>query len=345
MPFLNRIGTAVPPHQVHDKFVAYAPRLLPGARERRLFERMAERSGIARRWSFLEPSPDPALLDALGFYRAGAFPSTARRMRFFEDHAFRLARDAVEDMGGAAGVTHLVVACCTGFYAPGLDLELARHLRLGAGVERTIVGFMGCQAAFNALKLARHIVRSERGARVLTVNLELCTLHLQETEDLEQLLSFLVFADGCAAGLVTAEPTGFALERFGTAVIPGSADQISWRIGDQGFDMRLSGEVPTTLAHSLPAVAREILAGAAPALWAVHPGGRSILDAVERALALPEAALAASREVLRGHGNMSSATIMFVLKALMAGAAPGAPGCALAFGPGLTAEALLFRAV
>src|SRR6185437_10418775 len=122
-----------------------------------------------------------------------------------------------------------------------------------------------CQAAFNALKLARHIVRSERGARVLTVNLELCTLHLHETEDLEQLLSFLVFADGCAAGLVTAEPTGFALERFGTAVIPGSADQISWRVGDQGFDMRLSGEVPTTLARSLPAVAREILAGAAPA--------------------------------------------------------------------------------
>ena len=96
MAFLNRIGTAVPPHQVHDKFVAFAPRFLPDARERRLFERMAERSGIARRWSFLEPSPDPNLLDTIGFYREGAFPSTARRMRFFEDHAFRLARDAVK---------------------------------------------------------------------------------------------------------------------------------------------------------------------------------------------------------------------------------------------------------
>lgn len=343
MAFLNRIGTAVPPHQVHDKFVAYAPRLLPDARDRRLFERMAEKSGIERRWSFLEPSPDPARLDDLGFYRAGAFPSTARRMRFFEDHAFRLARDAVEDMGGAAGATHLVVSCCTGFYAPGLDLELARHLRLGAGIERTLVGFMGCQAALNALKLARHIVRSERDARVLVVNLELCTLHLQETDDLEQLLSFLIFADGCAAALVTAEPKGLALERFATAIIPDSAGQITWRVGDQGFDMRLSGRVPMALTRNLPALMGALLDGARPALWAVHPGGRSILDAVERALELPETALVASRAVLRDYGNMSSPTIMFVLKTLMAHASAGEAGCALAFGPGLSTEALLFR--
>jgi predicted naringenin-chalcone synthase len=344
MAFLNRIGTAVPPHQVHDKFVAYAPRLLPEIRDRRLFARMAERSGIERRWSFLEPSPDPARLDALGFYREGAFPSTAQRMRVFEDHAFRLARGAVEDLGGAAGASHLVVACCTGFYAPGLDLELARHLGLGAGIERTLVGFMGCQAALNALKLARHIVRSEKTARVLVVALELCTLHLQETDDLERLLSFLIFADGCAAGIVTAEPHGLALDRFETVLVPESADQITWRVGDQGFDMRLSGQVATTLAHALPVAMDGILAGAAPRLWAVHPGGRSILDAAERALALPETALAASREVLREHGNMSSATILFVLKALMARAAGGTQGCALAFGPGLTAEALLFHA-
>jgi predicted naringenin-chalcone synthase len=343
MAFLNRIGIAVPPHQVHDKFVAFAPRFLPALRERRLFERMAERSGIARRWSFLEPSPDPARLDALGFYREGAFPSTARRMRFFEDHAFRLARDAVEDLGGAAGASHLLVSCCTGFYAPGIDLELARHLRLGGGVERTMVGFMGCQAALNALKLARHIVRSEPGARVLVVNLELCTLHLQETADLEELLSFLIFADGCAAALVTAEPQGLALERFGTAVIADSADQITWRIGDQGFAMRLSGRVPASIGGSLAAAMPGLLGDAAPTRWAVHPGGRSVLDAVENALALPARALDASRSVLRDYGNMSSATIMFVLKALMAERLPGETGCALAFGPGLTTEALLFR--
>jgi predicted naringenin-chalcone synthase len=263
-------------------------------------------------------------------------------MRFFEDHAFRLARDAVEDLGGAAGASHLVVSCCTGFYAPGIDLELARHLRLDARVERTVVGFMGCQAALNALKLARHIVRSEPAARVLVVSLELCTLHLQETEDLEQLLSFLIFADGCAAALVSAEKHGLALERFGTAVIADSADQITWRIGDEGFDMRLSGRVPASIGRGLPEAMRAFLGEAAPTRWAVHPGGRSVLDAVETALELPPAALDASRAVLRDHGNMSSATIMFVLKALMAEPVPGGTGCALAFGPGLTAEALLF---
>jgi predicted naringenin-chalcone synthase len=343
MAFLNRIGTAVPPHQVHDKFVSYAPRLLATERERRLFERMAEKSGIERRWSVLEPSPDPALLDEGGFYRRGAFPSTAQRMRLFEQHALGLAQDAVDDLDGAAGATHLVLSCCTGFYAPGLDLELARRLKLPAGVERTLVGFMGCQAALNALKLARHIVRSEKGARVLIVNLELCTLHLQETPDLERLLSFLIFADGCAASLVTGAPEGLALERFETVLIPDSADQITWRVGDQGFDMRLSGRVPASIGRSLVKPMDAILASRSPQLWAVHPGGRSILDAVEHALTLPESALAASRAVLRHYGNMSSATIMFVLKALMASAPSNASGCALAFGPGISAEALLFR--
>jgi predicted naringenin-chalcone synthase len=342
--FLNRIGTAVPPHEVHGKFVAYAPRLLQTERDRRLFERMAEKSDIQRRWSFLTPSPDPAMLDELGFYRAGAFPATGARMRYFEDHAFRLARDAVADLGAGRDATHLVVSCCTGFYAPGLDIELARHLGLDGGIERTLVGFMGCQAALNALKLARHIVRSEQRARVLVVNLELCTLHLQETSDLEQVLSFLIFSDGCAASFVTAEPSGLALERFSSAIFPKTEDQISWRIGDQGFDMRLSGQVPPTISRDLPLVMRELLGGAEPALWAVHPGGRSILDAVERGLQLQPDALAASRAVLRDYGNMSSATVMFVLKNLLGSASPGSTGCALSFGPGLSAEALLFRA-
>lgn len=341
--YLNRIGTAVPPHEVHRKFVDYAPRLLAGDRDRRLFQRMAEKSGIERRWSFLEPSPDPEKLDDLGFFRAGAFPGTAARMRFFEDHAFRLARDAVAELGELGDVTHLLVACCTGFYAPGVDLQLARHLGLSAGVERTMVGFMGCQAALNLLKLARHIVRSEPGARVLTVNLELCTIHLQETSDLEQVLSFLIFGDGCAASLVTAEPHGFELQRFATAVIPGSGDEITWRVGDRGFDMRLSGHVPATIAAALPGIMRDLLGSTDASFWAIHPGGRSILDAAERALGLTADALAPSRGVLRDVGNISSATVMFVLERLLASAGADETGCALAFGPGLTAEAFLFR--
>ena len=219
---------------------------------------------------------------------------------------------------------------------------------LGGGLERTLVGFMGCYAAVPALRLAHQAVRSDPAARVLVVNLELCSLHLQETSDLETILSFLLFGDGASAALVTAEPHGIALRDFRAATLPGTADLITWRIGDQGFDMFLSGQVPAAIGTALRSEIATILDGAPPAsfpLWAVHPGGRSVLDAVENAFALPPTALDRSRAVLSDHGNMSSATILFVLAAVLDAAPPrGARGCALAFGPGLTAESLLFRA-
>jgi predicted naringenin-chalcone synthase len=197
----------------------------------------------------------------------------------------------------------------------------------------------------NALKLARHIVRSEPASRVLVVSIELCSLHLQESHDLEQVLSFLVFGDGCAAALVSADPQGLSLDAFKALLIPAAADQITWNIRDQGFDMFLSGQVPQSVGGALRVGRSEILGGAACEdidLWAVHPGGRSILDAVQNALELEGDALAASREVLRRNGNMSSATILFVLKSLMEASVARMRGCCMAFGPGLTAETLLF---
>jgi alpha-pyrone synthase len=238
-----------------------------------------------------------------------------------------------------------VVATCTGFVAPGLDRELVARHGLPRSVERSLVGFMGCQAAINALKLAWHIVRSEPRARVLVVCLELCTLHLQDTAVLEQLLCFLLFADGCAAAIVSAEPAGLRVEGFRSVVIPEAGDMITWRIGDDGFDMTLSGMVPVTLAHALPGWEEEMLGGRSASevdLWAVHPGGRTILDAVQHGLDLRQGALADSRAVLRDHGNMSSATVMFVLARMLA-APRGLRGCALAFGPGLSAETMRFR--
>ena len=346
-PYLNAIGTAVPAHEVHQKFVDYAPRLLSSPRDVRLFARMAERAAIDRRYSVIAPHPGPERLDAGDLYRPGAFPGTGARMALYERHApglaFAAALDLDADLGG---ITHLVLASCTGFFAPGLDLKIVERLDLNPGVERTVVGFMGCAAAINALKIARHIVRSEPDARVLVLCLELCTLHLQETDDLEQVLSFLIFADGCAAGIVSARPRGLALRSFRAAIVPEAADQITWRIGDAGFDMRLSGDVPATLARHLPPHLPAILGGRPAGLiahWAIHPGGRTVLDAVEKALELAPGGLALSREVLRRYGNMSSATIMFVLQAMLRDGAPG-PGCAMAFGPGLVAETMLFEA-
>ena len=147
-----------------------------------------------------------------------------------------------------------------------------------------MIGFMGCQAALPGLKLARHIVRSQPAARVLMVNLELCTLHLQETSDLESVLSFLIFADGCAASMVSAEPSGLEIHGFGSAVVPDSREQITWQIGDSGFLMWLDGAVPGTIARGLPRQIEALLGGRDPAeveLWAVHPGGRTVLDAAQ----------------------------------------------------------------
>ena len=207
-----------------------------------------------------------------------------------------------------------------------------------------MVGFMGCYAAINALKLARHIVRSEPAARVLAVNLELCTLHLHETAELEEILSFLLFADGCAAALVSADPVGVEMNSFRAALVPGTRELIRWHIRQQGFDMVLSGAVPGAIRTALSGSRDDILGGANDIeLWAVHPGGRTVLDAVEQAFALPGDALSASRSVLNDYGNMSSGTVMFVLDRIMRAAAAGQRGCAMSFGPGLVAETMMFR--
>jgi predicted naringenin-chalcone synthase len=347
--YVNRIATALPPHEAHGKFIDFASRMLQDERRQRLFQRMVERAQIERRFSVIDLSRDDAGFDS-ALSASGAFPGIRARMELFERYAPELAMQAVMalQLTPKERPTHVIVTTCTGLHAPGIDLEIVRRLGLGGSVERTVVGFMGCQAAINGLKLADHIVRSEPRANVLLVNIELCTLHLQATGNLDELLSFLIFADGCAASLISAAPEGIAIMGFQAALIPESWEQMTWRLGVLAFDMVLSGAVPGLIGRHLPGIVESLRARFADhdfALWAVHPGGRSVLDAVEAALALPPAALAASREVLRSHGNMSSPTVMFVLRSLMQSAASGQGGVAMAFGPGLTAETMVFQTV
>ncbi len=350
--YINRIAGAAPPHDVHRPFIDFATTLLPEGTTRNLFRRMVRLSAIEHRYSFIEPiaTEDGSWKDAEQLYVRGRFPETARRMQLFERFAPRLAQCALNRLrvteDERRNITHVIVTSCTGLYAPGLDFDIIDHLGLDTSVERTIIGFMGCYAAINALKAARHIVRSAPDARVLVLNLELCTLHLQETDDLEQVLSFLVFADGCAACLVSAEPRGLAIDSFLALTIPNTSHLITWRIRGLGFDMQLSGQVPGELGNALKEHGLEVTRGTDPRridLWAVHPGGRSILDAVEKNLELCPDALRYSRRVLAQFGNMSSATVMFVLEQILREAQPGQLGCAMSFGPGLTAETMLFH--
>ena len=346
---MNAVAGVVPEHDVHQLFIDWAEGQVEDPRLRKLFMRMAERSGIEHRWSVLEPAPGGRPHDHPGGFYHGAMPPTSTRMKRYAKEAPELAIGAIEklrDKVELEGITHLVVASCTGFVAPGIDQIIARRLGLD-NVERTLVGFMGCYAAVCALRTAFHIVRSDPGARVLAVTVELCSLHLQQTQQLEQLLAMLQFSDGAAAALVTSEPAGFEMSHLFSMQLEDSAELIQWHIGDTGFEMTLSGEVPARIQHALERDdVRATLFNGWDAdeidSWAVHAGGRSILDAVEKGLRLPQGALFASRDTLARYGNMSSSTLMFVLSEL-AGRPDVRKGVALAFGPGLAAEGFHFE--
>ncbi len=348
--WLNALATATPGHDIHQAFIEWATPRIADNRMRALFARMAGRSGIAHRWSVLPPTPAGGSPVAPGgFYDVPGLPPTSARMAAYADHAPDLALAAIARLGDAfalARVTHLVVASCTGFVAPGIDQIIARRLGLAPTVERVLIGFMGCYAGVTALRNARHIVRSDPEAVVLVVSVELSTLHLSLADTPEPLLAMLQFSDGAAAGIVSAAPGGISLGEGRSLALDGSADLIRWDIGDKGFAMQLSGEVPGRLRAALSdaAVQRTLFGdGGPPPLLAVHAGGRSVLDAVEAALGVRADALADSRAVLAACGNMSSATILFVLAAMMARGAQG-EGVAIAFGPGLAAEAIRFTA-
>ena len=344
---INAIGTAVPDHDIHRAFAAWGEALLADPRERSVFRRMVERSGIEHRWSVLPSQRGGSPVDRGGFYAEG-LPATSERMARYVDYAPGLALTAIADLGEQVAIdriTHLVVASCTGFVAPGIDQIIAAALGL-AQVERTLIGFMGCYAAVAALRTARHIVRSEPDARVLVVTVELSSLHLQEAQEIEPLLMMLQFGDGAAAALVTGEGSGFAIERPFSLTLADSTDLIGWQIGDRGFIMHLSGQVPARIQGALEeeGLRRAVIGTDDPAAiegWAVHAGGRSILDAVARGLELPANALDVSRSVLARFGNMSSATLMFILADLLRDPLRRS-GVALAFGPGLAAEGFDF---
>jgi len=260
---------------------------------------------------------------------------------------------------------HLVTCSCTGFASPGIDLELINSLGLRPDISRTHVGFMGCHAAFNALRVASALSASTRSNTVLVVATELCSLHLQYGDRRDHIVANAIFADGVGALVgsqgellsahqkTASDPqegrqSRWRLSHQASVILPDSSDAMGWTIGDHGFEMQLSASVPTIIAADLDKfvkceLAKINLSLASIGSWAVHPGGPRILTSVQESLGLSEEAMATSHAVLAEYGNMSSATVLFILERLMRNG-KDLPCVALAFGPGLTCEMAVFTA-
>jgi len=357
------IGTATPDRRIAQRDAAELAAAFTAAEPGgdRVLAAIYRQTQIRSRGSVLLDDPGPAAWAQTFFPPASVTepggPGTRPRMERYAAEAGPLAiaaasRGLAAAAVEAAEVTHLVTCSCTGFASPGFDLDLVAALGLPADVARTHVGFMGCHGGFNALRVADAFVSARPESVPLVVCVELCSLHFQYGSRSDTIVANSIFADGAAA-LVgghaarrrAAGGATWRIERQWSAVLPDSREEMAWTIGDHGFEMRLAAAVPGTIRRHLPgAVAAGLsaagLARAEIGSWAVHPGGPRVLAAVEGALELPAAALAASRGVLADHGNMSSATILFILERLFRGETAG-PCVAMAFGPGLTAELAL----
>lgn len=333
--------------------------LAPDRKTRRYVNRIYQDSGIQTRYSVL---PDAGA--GLGFEETPCKEParTGLRNALYTESARKLYVDVSRTVLAESvhikpeQVTHLITVSCTGFFNPGPDYEIIKQLNLNRTVQRCHIGFMGCYGAFPALRTAQSICEADPNACVLIAAVELCTLHLQVNNSLDTLLGGSLFADGAAAALVssqtplTQQPV-FAMDQFASVLLPDSEADMAWTIGDFGFEMILSHHIPRLIE-------KHLLDALHPALqdwdssisdiehWAVHPGGKSILDRIEASLLL-EGQLHCSREVLRQYGNMSSVTILFVLKAILALTPESEQESVLsmAFGPGLTMEMGLLRKV
>ncbi len=279
-------------------------------------------------------------------------PSTAQRMVAYNEFANRLSvaasRQAIANAEiKSSEITHLITVSCTGFAAPGFDLHLMTQLPLGRQTFRTNIGFMGCHGTMNALRVAQGFLSANPEAVILLCAAEICSIHFQYGRTPDDLVANSLFADGSAAIVMRNEPGVINYHDSISYVVADSDEAMSWRVGDNGFTMSLSPEVPRLIEQYLPPFLETWLAKHGLKIcdihsWAIHPGGPRILDAVETSLRLAPDAVAESREVLSEFGNMSSPTVLFVLEKILTGRkSPQFPCVALAFGPGLTIEAAL----
>lgn len=356
--YILSVGTANPGNKVSQekisKFMINAHGL--DRQQSRKLKFIYKHSGIQSRHSALEDFDQEDHRHFSFFPKTPTldpFPGTKSRMEVYRKVAPAVATTAIEDClrkakTSVTSITHLVVVSCTGMYAPGLEIDLIHRLGLPFSIERYAIHFMGCYAAFNGLKLADRICDSDQNARVLVVAVELCTLHFQKDYNEDNLLSNALFGDGAAAALIAKEPKGIKIKDYESSLYQEGQQEMAWGIGDFGFEMKLSKYIPDLLEKGIHRLKHNLEKRFNLSLirhFAIHPGGIQILNKVEKALGIAPEQNRHAHAVLRRYGNMSSATILFVIMALLEDPFLQGPVLAMGFGPGLTLETLLLDKV
>jgi predicted naringenin-chalcone synthase len=352
------IGTAVPVYKhKQEDILDFMQRVFAlDENDQRKLKFLYRQSGIDTRYSII---PDYSLPAAeWQFYPATEnlepFPKLEGRMQWYRQYAAELSLKAIDDClkNFPKPVTHLVTVSCTGMSAPGLDIELLELLQLPVTTFHTSVNFMGCYAAIHALKMADAFCKADKKANVLIVCTELCTLHFQKERTIDNMTSSMLFSDGAAAVLVSGadDEEGLTIDHFYSTVITKGKKDMAWELSSRGFLMTLSGYIPELIEEDFDnlvtgALSKAQLDKKEITHWCIHPGGKKILEAVHKSLGFTNGQLQACYDILRKFGNMSSPTVLFVLKEIMndaikkTGKVFGA-----AFGPGLTMETFIVSA-
>jgi len=363
MSYITSLGLANPPNKFSQasiaNFMIKAMRL--DEQHANKLRALYRASGIESRYSVLE---DYGRLDNFTFYADNdelePFPTTNERLTLFRKHAVELSKESARQcMSGrkdleAKDITHLVVVSCTGMYAPGLDIDLLQGLGLRRDIQRTCINFMGCYAAFNAIRLADSFCQSSPGAKVLVVCTELCSIHFQREPTDDNLLANALFADGSASLLIESNPRpGLNLRprAFYCDVFSDGANDMSWTVGNAGFEMRLSAYVPEIIRRGISELTSRLLKTISADIkdiryFAIHPGGKKILEVIEKELGLEREHNRPAYDVLKNYGNMSSPTVLFVLSNICSrlnGVDDGQKILSMAFGPGLTIESMILE--
>ena len=328
-------------------------------------KKIYDHSGIEYRYSVVSDFGNDDLKDNVLFGKNGPFPSTIQRLQLYQQKAIDIAANAVYDClqkmpdGILDKITHLITVSCTGMHAPGIDIELVERLGLRRTIERTCINFMGCYGALNALKTADYICRAEENAKVLIVSVELCTLHFQKDNTLDNWIANSLFSDGAAAVIVEntnnfsgKDKSRMILKSFYSEFVHEAHDEMGWYVGNNGFEMKLTSKVSKMVKKHIQPIAEKLLGKAGLTFqeidaFAIHPGGKKILEATEVALGISEKDNRFAYDTLRDFGNMSSATVLYVLKKILqdGGQKKLQNVMGFAFGPGLTVESMILEHV